>query len=159
LEPTPITTLLERLQAGDAAAGEQLFCRLHAELRARAEQLMAGARRDHTLQPTALVNEAWLRLAGGKSGGWQGRAHFLAVAARAMRSVLVDHARGRHRRKRGGGGGERIELDAAVASYAAQDYDLLAVNEALDRLHAIDPDGDGRAQLANGSHVVPHPAR
>jgi RNA polymerase sigma factor (TIGR02999 family) len=139
VDPTPITALLERLQAGEQAAGDELFRRLQAELRWRAERLMAGARPDHTLQPTALVNEAWLRLAGGNRGGWQGRAHFLAVAARAMRSVLVDHARSHGRRKRGGGG-ERIELDAAVASYAAKDYDLLAVNEALERLHAIDPD-------------------
>lgn len=108
------------------------------ELHELAREYLSRQRRDHTLQPTALVHEAYLRLIKQKSPPGVDRARFFWTAARAMRSVLVDHARRRRARKRSSTG-SRIPLDEAVASYDERAIDLLALDELLDRLQAIDP--------------------
>lgn len=136
LDGTPVTLLLRRWRAGDAAAERQLFDALHAELKRMAGRLMRGERGEHTLQPTALVNEAYLRLAPADID-WEDRTHFLAVAARVMRRVLVDHARARARDKRGPGA-RRVTLDPDAVPSPDGAVDFLAVDRALDRLEASD---------------------
>lgn len=126
------------MEDGDAAAGEELFRLVYGELHDLARGYMAGERKEHTLQPTALVHEAWLRLVGTERPDWEGRGHFVGVAARAMRRILIDHARRRDAKKRGGEA-ERESLDAAVASFESRAFDLLALDEALERLEALDP--------------------
>ena len=91
--PGEVTQLLAELRRGDAAAGDRLLPMVYAELRQLAGKYMRGERQNHTLQPTALVNEAYLQMMGGHAGDWQSRAHFIGVAARTMRHLLVDHAR------------------------------------------------------------------
>jgi RNA polymerase sigma factor (TIGR02999 family) len=98
---------------------------------------MAGESTGHTLQPTALVHEAWLRLVGSNSAGWDNRGHFFAAAAESMRRILVEHARRKQSLKRGAGA-ERLELDESVLVLAAPPDELLAVHEALDKLAAED---------------------
>lgn len=132
-----VTALLARLQDGDSSAGEELYRLLYADLRGRAGVLVAS-NPDGTLQATELVNEAWLKLrepaARGPGGErWDGRAHFLAVAAKAMRSVLIDHARARKTDKRGGTV-ERVVLDETLAVYEGRAIDIIALNDALDEL-------------------------
>jgi RNA polymerase sigma factor (TIGR02999 family) len=105
---------------------------------------MAGAcmqreRSDHTLQATALVHEAYMRLAGGQQTPWQNRAHFFAIAAHAMRQVLMDHARRRHADKRGGSGARKVEIDAELFISEDKLEDVIAMDEALERLAKIDP--------------------
>ena len=141
-DPTRVTSLLGRLAAGDPGAGEELLPLLYEDLRARAAAVMRAERADHTLQPTALVHEAWMKLAGPVrpgADGFEGRAHFLGIAARAMRQVLVDHARRKQAGKRDDGG-ERVTLDAALAFYRERQVDLLDLEEALEELGAEDPD-------------------
>lgn len=137
MEPSPEETasLLDRSRAGDAAASQQLTDELYGQLRAMAERLFAHERRDHSLQPTAIVHEAWLRVAGVAAPA--SKARFLALAARAMRNVLVDHARRRKAGKRGGNAGH-VPLDDVLALYETQEPDLLALDEALARLAAHD---------------------
>ncbi len=135
--PTPATVLLQRLSDGDKAAAAELVPLLHAELHRLAKGAMARTRAGHTLQPTALLNEAWLRLLESEGGQWSGREHFLAVATKAMRSILIDHARKRQSRKRGGGM-QRVELDEVVLSLEDRAVDLLALNDALDELALAD---------------------
>ncbi len=120
----------------EAAAGEPDLEQLYGELRRVAGALMARERTAHTLGPTALVSEAWLRIAGSDAKA-NDRAHFLRLAARAMRHVLVDHARARGRQKRGGEAA-RVPLDTALAWYEEQRLDVLAIDEALERLGAMD---------------------
>ncbi len=127
------TRLLNRLSAGDEAAADELLPLVYDELRASAGRLMGRERGDHTLQSTALIHEAWLRLVRGPAVEWQGRAHFLRVAARAMRNVLVDHARERAAQKRGGGH-DRQPLDEALATFERDGTRVLALHEALERL-------------------------
>jgi RNA polymerase sigma factor (TIGR02999 family) len=132
-----VTTLLDALRAGDAGAQGKLVELVYAELRRLAGGLMRRERPDHTLQPTALVHEALLRLLRPDAlGGAHNRAQFLAAAARAMRRVLVDHARGRAAGKRGGGQ-EQVPLDEALDYFARQRLDVLAVHEALDELAGL----------------------
>lgn len=131
-----LTELLNRTASGDAAAAESLMPRLYGELHELAENLMKRHGARHTLQPTALVHEAWMRLTG---GAYADREHFAAVAARAMRSVLVDHARRRGSQKRGGDRGRR-PLDEAAVLFDESGPDLLALDEALGRLSAVDPE-------------------
>ena len=119
-----VTRLLKRMADGDSAASEDLFKVVYADLRARAARLMRGPN-GHTLQPTAVVNEAWLKLSGGESD-WENRNHSLSVAAKAMRSVLVDHAREKRAAKRGGGIAERVELETAVSVLTGTVGELLA---------------------------------
>ncbi|GJM23313.1 MAG: extracytoplasmic sigma factor ECF [Planctomycetota bacterium] len=131
------TELLRRVSAGEQDAEAPLLAALYDELRRLARQHMNAQSAAHTLQPTALVHEAWMRI--NKGGGWNGREHFLCFASRAMRSVLVDHARSRLAAKRGGDR-ERVPLDAAVESYESNGLDLLALEEALERLAQEEPD-------------------
>jgi len=108
------------------------------ELRRLAQRYMRNERPNHTLQPTALVHEAYLRLVGQRAVSWQGRAHFFGVAAQLMRRVLVDHARAQHAEKRGGNE-SRVELDEALAPSKEKTVELLALDEALNRLAKRDP--------------------
>lgn len=134
-----VTRLLGELAAGDAKAGERLIAIVYDELRRMAAQQMSG-RGDQTLQPTALVHEAWLKLGGAKAGGWQNRAHFFGTAATAMRSILVDRAR-RRKALRHGGGQERVSLDEAIAADSnAGDDQILAVHEVLEKFAAEHPE-------------------
>ncbi len=137
--------LVERAQAGDSGAAEELIPVVYDELRRIAGAYMKRERPGQTIQPTALVHEAYLRLLKDKKQDWQGRTHFLAIAATSMRQILVERARAKHTEKRGGDR-ERITLEeGALADRdetgAAGDValDLLAIDEALDRLAEIDP--------------------
>ncbi len=133
------TRLLSAVEAGESGAAEKLLPLVYGELRSIAEGLMGGERRDHTLQPTALVHEAYVRLIEGAGRGpWSSRSHFVRVAARAMRNVLVDHARSRSAQKRGGG--RRIEhaLDLALGELEKNVPDLVALDAALERLERLD---------------------
>jgi RNA polymerase sigma factor (TIGR02999 family) len=113
MDPEDFTAALQRASQGDAKALDQVFPLVYAELRRQAAGFLRGERVGHTLQATALAHEAYLRLAGAREVPWQNRAHFMAVAARAMRGILVDHARRRNAQKRGGGAA-RVVLDDAV---------------------------------------------
>jgi RNA polymerase sigma factor (TIGR02999 family) len=132
-----VTALLEAWTRGDQGALERLVPIVHIELRRLARGCMNGERPDHSLQPTALVNEAYLRLVGLKRIHWQNRAHFLAMAARIMRRVLVDHARSRKYLKRGGMA-RRTTFDEALAVADESGPDVIALDDALEALAAID---------------------
>ena len=139
--PTPDETalILQAVRRGDAAAAQRLMPHFYEELRVIAAQCLQDERRNHTLQPTALVHEAFVRLVGQVDANWDGRSHFLAVAARAMRRILTDHARARAAQKRGGGGERaRVELEELVAPEALRNTDLCRLDEALTRLAALD---------------------
>ena len=133
-----VTDLLHAWSDGQPAAFEQLIPLLHQELLATARRYMKRERRDHTLQPTALVNETYLRLAGVQRVQWQDRAHFLALSARVMRRILIEWARARRVQKRGGAGA-RLSLDDACLVTGQPSYDVLALDEVLERLAALDP--------------------
>jgi RNA polymerase sigma factor (TIGR02999 family) len=134
-----VTHILSAIERGDPQAAEQLLPLVYDELRKLAAQRLAGEGPDHTLQPTALVHEAYLKLVGPEpQRPWNGRGHFFAAAAEAMRRILIDHARRKHRARRGGGR-KRVELqDIDLAAEEGVD-DLLALDEALSRLAAADP--------------------
>jgi RNA polymerase sigma factor (TIGR02999 family) len=134
-----ITLLLRRIEAGDTVAADGILPLVYDELRRLAAVKMAREAAGHTLQPTALVHEAWLRLGGDAQPSWQNRAHFFGAAAEAMRRILIDRARNR-RAVRHGGGQERVNIDdIEVAGPTTNDDELLAVHEALDRLAATEP--------------------
>jgi RNA polymerase sigma-70 factor (ECF subfamily) len=133
----PVTELLLAWGGGDQSAFDQLVPLVHAELHRLARRHMRGERQHHTLQTTALVNEAFLRLVNVKRVHWQDRAHFFAVSARLMRRVLVDHARSRQFVKRGGGA-HTTPFDEASMS-VERSVDLVALDDALEALAAIDP--------------------
>jgi RNA polymerase sigma factor (TIGR02999 family) len=133
---TEVTQLIGAWRAGDAGALERLLPIVYDELRALARRRLQAERPDHTLQPTALVHEAYARLAG-SSLAVEDRSHFVAVVARTMRRVLVDHHRTRARAKRGGGH-ERVTLDENMA-VADDPTSFLALNDALERLAVMDP--------------------
>lgn len=130
------TRILSALTAGDAAEAEALLSLVYDELRGLASGYLKSERADHTLQPTALAHEAWMRLVDQSRVQWQGRAHFLAVAAQAMRRILVDHARSKQRQKRGGAW-QRVELDPELVQ-TAESFDLVALDAALERLKELD---------------------
>jgi RNA polymerase sigma factor (TIGR02999 family) len=139
LKPADITALIERARSGDRAAYESFWEVVYRELRQLADRELGKEAPGHTLQTTALVHEAYLRLAGPSAMPWDDRAHFFGAAARAMRRVLVDCARARARLKRGGG---RMKVSTAGGDAEAADVpalDVLALHEALDRLAALDP--------------------
>lgn len=127
------TRILGEMRRGDDSASRRLFALVYDELRALAGDMFRDQPPDHTLQPTALVHEAYLRLVNQQEAEWTDRAHFLAVAAKAMRNLLIDHARKRKASKRGGGR-ERVALDAVMDSAAERSIDLLALDEALEEL-------------------------
>jgi RNA polymerase sigma factor (TIGR02999 family) len=132
-----VTGLLLAWRAGDAAALERLIPLVHAELRRIARGFMRKERAGHTLQTSALVNEAYLRLIDAHNVDWQNRAHFFAISASLMRRILVDMARERQARKRGGSA-ELVALDEALVAGPGKREDLLAVDEALTALAAVD---------------------
>jgi RNA polymerase sigma-70 factor (ECF subfamily) len=132
-----VTGLLARWHRGDADALEQLMPLVYAELRQLADHYMLGERRNHTLQPTALVHEAFLRLAGDSEPKFNNRVHFYGAAAQAMRRILVDHARRRGAARRGSDP-TMLNLDSIQAGIDLR-FDLVAVNDALDRLAQIAP--------------------
>ena len=130
--------MLEQVERGDSQATAKLLPQVYDELRRLAAQKMAGEATGHTLQPTALVNEAWLRLGGEDAPNFQNRAHFFGAAAEAMRRILIEHARRRLAAKRGSG---VIPLDAdemEISSPVADDDQLLAVNDALEKFASLD---------------------
>jgi RNA polymerase sigma factor (TIGR02999 family) len=132
-----VTRLLRAWSDGDERALDQLLPLVEAELRRLARAHMARERRGHTLQTTALVNEAFVRRVEARGLRWQDRAHFLGISARLMRRVLVYHARARGYQKRGGGA-QKVPLDEAMAVSPAPVVDVLALDRALDALAAVD---------------------
>jgi RNA polymerase sigma-70 factor, ECF subfamily len=142
MQPTEgITQLLERWGDGDHTALDRLMPLVHEELRRLANNYLRRERPGHTLQPTALVNEAYLRLVDQKSARWQNRAQFYGIAAQLMRRILVDHARQKHAEKRGGAEHQRLSITGAQGAEglgSKPDLDLLALHEALEELATID---------------------
>lgn len=134
-----VTQILDRAQQGDPRAAEELLPLVHEELRKLATCRMAHEPAGHTLQPTALVHEAWLRLGGDAAPQFENRAHFFAAAAEAMRRLLIERARRRQAAKRGGGVAPLDVDEIEIPSPIADDDQLLVVNEALERLATLDP--------------------
>ncbi|HET7295345.1 MAG TPA: ECF-type sigma factor [Vicinamibacteria bacterium] len=142
-QPDDLTGLLRAWARGEPAAQEPFAEAVYGELHRQAARQLRRERRRHTLQPTALVNEAYLRLLGQSRTHWKNRAQFFGVAARMMRRVLVDHARRRNAARRAGGA-QRVTLDESLAAQDPRDVDVLALDEAFDELTAFDPE---RARL------------
>ena len=134
-----VTRILDAIGHGDSKAAEELLPLVYDELRRLAAYKMANEAPGQTLQPTALVHEAWLRLVGDGDPGWQSRTHFFAAAAEAMRRILIDRAR-RKLALRRGGGQARVELDESAIEAPADDERILQVHEALDALAVEDPE-------------------
>jgi RNA polymerase sigma factor (TIGR02999 family) len=132
-----VTRILNAIDRGDAQAANELLTLVYDELRRVAAYKMASEVPGHTLQPTALVHEAWLHLGGDQQPNWQNRAHFFGAAAEAMRRILVDRAREKQALKRGGNL-ERVDVDTLELPSPMPDDELLALNEALDRLATVD---------------------
>ena len=132
-----VTRLLRQLRLGDQDAAGKLISAVYGELRQMAGRAMRNERPGHTLQPTALVHEAFLKLAGGAGVEWRDRAHFFGVAARLMREILVDYARKRSAAKRGSGA--RITLDESLLISEDRLGDVIAMDEVVKRLEALDP--------------------
>lgn len=134
-----VTRILERAEEGDPAAAEELLPLVYDELRKLAAQRMAHEASAQTLQPTALVHEAWLKLTGNSSQTWNGKGHFFGAAAEAMRRILIDRARKRGR-DRHGHGLRRVDLDQVDVAMTTDDEVLLLVHEALERFASEAPD-------------------
>lgn len=132
------TRLLRAMHEGAPAAAAELLPIVYEELRRIAARLLQGERAGHTMDPTALIHEAYIKLVQDGAQAWQGRLHFTRVAARAMRNVLVDYARERLADKRGGGR-VRVTLDTRLGAIADDAEQVMAVHDGLERLHAIDP--------------------
>ena len=133
-----ITVILNRVEQGDPQAAEQLLVLVYDELRKLAAAKMAREAAGQTLQATALVHEAWLRLGGDQQPDWQNRAHFFAAAAEAMRRILIDRARSRHA-QRHGGGLVRLNADDLELAAAPDDERVLAINDALEKFALVEP--------------------
>jgi RNA polymerase sigma factor (TIGR02999 family) len=139
-QPNEVTRLLRELDPAMPSASEiqeRLLALIYDELRRTAQGLMRRERIEHTLQPTALVHEAWIRLVGQENIEWSDRAHFLGIAARCMRQVLVDHARA-HRAEKRGGDRQQVTLDEGMLAAEDRNLELLSLDEALDRLASLD---------------------
>lgn len=132
-----VTRLLVDLQRGTDGAADQLVPLVYDELHKLAVHYMRAERGDHTLQPTALVHEAYIRLVDQRNASWQNRSHFFGIAAQAMRRILVDHARRKRAGKREGG--DRVTLDESVAEAPQRSVDLIALDDALNKLASLDP--------------------
>jgi len=149
-EPIPsrsdITQWLAVCREGDTEALEKLLPIIYDELHRQAVRAFSRERAGHTLQPTALVNEVYLRLVSQHEMKWQNRAQFLGIAAQMMRRILVSHARSRRAAKRGGGG-DRITLEEGIAAAPERDVNLLALDEALNRLEAVDAEKSRMVEL------------
>ena len=137
-QPHEVTQLLVEWSNGDKAALDRLMPLVHAELRRLAHRYMSRERPGHTLQTTALVNEAYVRLVNREDVHWQNRAHFFAIAAELMRTILVDHARSHAYAKRGGGA-QKIELDEAMIVSQERAAEVVALDDVLKELAKIDP--------------------
>ena len=137
-ENLDVTQLLSALTRGEEGAASKLIPMVYAELRRLAGSYMRRERTEHTLQATALVHEAYLKLVEQRSANWQNRAHFFAVAAQLMRRILVDHARGHLRQKRGGEE-VHVSLDEAIVFAERQADEVIAVDDSLEHLAKIDP--------------------
>lgn len=137
-----VTQLLHKIESGEAAAAESLLPLVYDELRKLAAQRMAGQAPGHTLQPTALVHEAWIRLTGNPDAQWNDRTHFFRAAAEAMRRILIDSARSKAQQKRDGG--QRVELADLELATSATPETLMVVHEALERFSAVD---EAKAEL------------
>lgn len=138
MSPQEVTQLLADWGKGDRSALDKLFPLVHSELRRIAQRQMSGERPGHTLQATALVNEAYLKLAGQQGFDWQNRAHFFAVSAQVMRHILIDHARAHARDKRGGGA-IQVSFNEALVVADDQAAHLIALDDALRMLESLDP--------------------
>src|SRR6266576_1589093 len=136
--PHDVTALLESWSNGDPDALQRLMPLVYDELHRLARNYLRRERPDHTLQSTALVHEAYMRMVNQKTVHWQNRAHFFGVAAQSIRHILVDHARSYQTTKRGSGG-HKLSLDEAIALTEARDIDLIALDDALNGLSAVDP--------------------
>jgi RNA polymerase sigma factor (TIGR02999 family) len=134
-----VTLLLTELRAGNQEAANRLMSLIYGELRRMAGSYMQRERTGHTLQATALVNEVYMRLAGGDPIPWQNRAHFFGVAAHAMREVLLDYARRHIAGKRGGKDAHKVEIDVELRSVSPKIENVIAIDQALERLEQIDP--------------------
>ena len=132
-----VTRVLERVRCGELSAASELLPLVYDELRRLAAAKMARERPDQTLQPTALVHEAWLRLVGNENQKWNGRAHFFGAAAEAMRRILIENAR-RKAAARHGGGQARLDINQVEIATTAPDDELLAVSDALEKFAAYD---------------------
>jgi RNA polymerase sigma-70 factor (ECF subfamily) len=137
VSPHRVTQLLEHWSHGDDAALAELTPLVYEDLRCLAHRHMGGERPDHTLQTTALVNEAYLRLADQTNPSWQNRAHFFALAARAMRQILVNYAKSYRAQKRGGGA-LKVDLDEAALVSLEQSKEIVDLHDALERLATLD---------------------
>ncbi len=137
MESQNITQLLIDSQRGDRAALDQLMPLVYGELRRLAQSYLRAERPDHTLQATALVHEAYLRLVNQRNVDWKNRAQFFGMAASMMRRILVNHAEAHHAAKRGGEA-QKLSLDEAVSFFEEQNLDLLALDQALDKLGKMD---------------------
>jgi RNA polymerase sigma factor (TIGR02999 family) len=137
--PGDVTLLLTQLREGNQEAANRLMPLIYSELRRMAGSYMQRERAGHTLQATALVNEVYLRLIGGETPPWQNRAHFLGIAARAMREVLLDYARRHVAGKRGGKDAQKIEINVELQGVSPKIENVIAIDEALERLERIDP--------------------
>jgi len=133
-----VTRILSSIEQGDAKASEELLPLVYNELRRMAAHKMAGERPGQTLQPTALVHEAWLKLVDSPNQSWQNRAHFFGAAAEVMRRILIARARSKNRQRRGSGAAH-LDVDEIEIASPAPDDQLLALNEALDRFAALEP--------------------
>ena len=132
--------LLSSLSRGDRSGVGRLMSLLYEDLRSMASRFLDRESSGHTFQPTDLVNESFLKISGQTRISWQGKTHFMAVSAQAMRRILVDHARTKHRKKRGGPTRRRFELRDDLAFSLHNPEEVLAVDEILDKLEALDPD-------------------
>jgi RNA polymerase sigma factor (TIGR02999 family) len=133
-----ITQILSEIKNGNQIALDELLPLVYDELRRLANNYLRNERSNHTLQPTALVHEAYLRLLGQKEIEWQNRAHFFGVSARLMREILIEYARGRNRQKRGGEFKTQIVLDEAISFSNQTQLDVVAVDDALSKLEKLD---------------------
>jgi RNA polymerase sigma factor (TIGR02999 family) len=140
-----VTRLLDQIRAGEARAGDELLALVYDELRAVARNRLAGMPASATLHPTSLVHEAYVKLLGASDIPWQNRVHFFAAAARAMRDIVVDHAR-RHAAQKRGGGRRRLSLEQVEVTLDTQAEHLIALDEALARFETTDPES---AQVVN----------
>jgi RNA polymerase sigma factor (TIGR02999 family) len=147
MQPEGITQLLIRWRGGDQAALDKLMPLVYSELRRLANNYLRRERQNHTLQPTALVNEAYLRLIDQRTANWQNRAQFYGIAAQLMRRILVDHARQHKAAKRGGSDQQRLSITSAGGLVAKPDLDVLALHEALEELATIDPQQERIVEL------------
>ena len=147
MENHEVTELLIRWGSGDKAVLDRLVPLLYAELHRMAARYLRRERVDHTLQPTALINEAYLRLVDSSTVTWENRVHFFGIAARVMRRILVDHAR-QHQAGKRGGAVEKVPIDAANEPGSKQeDVNMVALDEALTRLAEVDPEQSKLGEL------------